>query len=522
MRKATFAMLVALSGTILATPAAAEWHEATSRHFIIYSEQNVGELQAYTKRLETFDAVVRKMLVMRDPEPNAATRLTVYVVNSVDDVQRLMHDSSGTVGGFYNAQAEGSFAIVPRNGTEGGANALKADTIFFHEYTHHMMLQGLDKYYPHWLVEGYAEFLGTVKFNPNGTIGLGKAPSHRMYELALGTKLTYDRLLSNIPISSSDPTSTSVYGRSWIMTHYFILSGERQGQLTKYLDAINEGKSGTDAAQIAFGGVKKLNGELESYYRRPALPYVTFPASGFKVPDAVVRALSPGDNAIMPLRMQSKSGVDTAQAKRVVDDERRVASQYPHDVLVQTSLAEAELDTLHYAEAIAAADRALALNPKSSEAMIFKGRALSENPARKADATTFKQARLLFAAANKLDTEDPEPLKYFYESFRRQGMMPTANASEGLHYAAALVPQDMDLRLISVRQYLRDGKVKEARARLLPLSGFRDAGESSNKAQQMIAKLDANDLPGARAIIEEMFKKYEEAEAKARAKAAGK
>ncbi|MEO7735085.1 MAG: hypothetical protein ABIY55_29285, partial [Kofleriaceae bacterium] len=102
-----------------------------------------------------------------------------------------------------------------------------------------------------------------------------------MYELALGTKLTYDRLLANEPISDKDPTSTSVYGRSWIMTHYFMLSGERKGDLTKYLDALNTGKSGTEAAEIAFGGVKKLNGELEAYYRRSAMPYVTFPASSF-------------------------------------------------------------------------------------------------------------------------------------------------------------------------------------------------------------------------------------------------
>ncbi len=518
MRKLTFAAL-ALAGTMMAGPAAAEWREATTRHFLIYSEQKPDQLKAFATKLERFDAVVRKMLVMSDPEPNAATRLTVFVVDSVSDVQKLAGDKSGRIAGFYIPRAAGSLAVVPKDGTQGGANALKADTIFFHEYTHHMMLQGADKFYPHWLIEGYAEFLGTVKFGADGSMMLGRAPAHRMYELALGTKLTYDRLLANEPINDKDPTSTSIYGRSWIMTHYFLLSGERKGQLTRYLDELNAGQPGRVAAEHAFGSLKKLNGEFESYYKRPTTPSVSFPVDSFKVGDIAIRSLPAGENAVLPSRAQSKVGVSKAVGERVLGDVRRIAAQYPNDLLVQLSLAEAEIDTMNYAPAIAAADRALSMDPKSGEAMIFKGRAMIENPARKADAAAFKSARALFAAANRLDTQDPEPLVNFWQSYRRQGAKPTANAAEGLHYAASLVPQDMELRILSALQYLRDGKAAEARQRLTVLAYFPDAGEGSTKAQEMIAKIDAKDTAGALAIAEEMFKKAEEAEAKARGKA---
>ena len=517
MRTLKFAATTALAATLLTAPAAAEWYEASSRHFVIYSDQKPAELEAYAKRLEAFDAVVRKMLLMSDPQPNAATRLTVFVVPSVNDVERLIRREN--VGGFYFGRVEGSMAVVPRNGTEGGgANSLKPDHVFFHEYTHHIMLQGADTPYPFWLREGYAELLGTVKFNGNSSLELGRAPSVRLYELALGTKLTYDRLLSNVPIKDSDPTSTSIYGRSWIMTHYFVMSGERKGQLTKYLDGIVAGKSGSEAAELAFGGLKSVNGEFERHYRKPALPSVKVDLSSFAIPPVTIRKLRPGEGAVMASRIQSKSGVDKPTAARVLGDVRRIAAQYPNDPLVQVSLAEAELDTLNYAEAIAAADRALALDPRSVEALVFKGRAIIEDDKRKGDAAAFKQARAAFAAANKLDTEDPEPLKYYWDSYRRQGTKPPAIAAEGLHYAASLAPRDTSVRWLSVLQYLRDGKSVEARTRLVPIAYNPHAGPGATKAQEMITKIDARDARAALAILEDLQKKEEEAEAKARAK----
>ena len=517
MRTAALAITATLIGSALAAPASAAWREARSRHFIIYSEQSERELEAYAKRLETFDAVVRKMLAMSDPEPNPGTRLTVYVVGSVNDVQRLVNDRDGQIAGFYIPRASGSLAVVPSDGTSGGANALKSDTIFFHEYTHHMMLQGADKPYPYWLVEGYAEFLGTVRFNKEGSLDLGRAPAHRLYELARGTKLTYDRLLANEPIKNSDPTSTSIYGRSWIMAHYFLMSGERKGQLGVYLDGLAAGKSGRVAAEQAFGSLKKLNGEFESHYRKPALPTVKVPVAGFPTPAVTIRTLNAGEAAIMPSHIQSSVGVSKVVGARVLADARRIAAQYPNEVKVQVSLAEAELDMRNFAAAISAAERALAIDPKSTDALVFKGRALSEDPARKGNAEAFKQARAAFAAANKLSTEDPEPLKYYWESYRRQGIKPTAIASQGLHYAASLVPQDMGVRMLSAMQYLRDGQGAEARARLVPLAYKPDEGTGATKAQEMIAKIDARDIAGALAIVDEMMKKAEEAEAKASA-----
>src|SRR5688572_20571647 len=162
MRFRLIFVLAALAFASPVTPAAAEWKEATSRHFVVYSELPRKDLEQYVTRLEKFDGVVREIQGSKDPEPNAATRLTVYMVKSASDVGRLIYMAEAA--GVYLPSAEGVIAVTPEHGSGQGEWALDASTIFFHEYAHHLMLQNLDVMYPKWLVEGYAEFLSTAQF----------------------------------------------------------------------------------------------------------------------------------------------------------------------------------------------------------------------------------------------------------------------------------------------------------------------------------------------------------------------
>ena len=508
-----------LAALLMATPATADWREAKTRHFVVYSELPSDELKEYVTHLEQFDGVMRELQALGDPDPTPSSRPTIYMVRTVEDVQRLMNDKQGIVAGFYRPQVEGTLAVVPQQGTNWGEWSLKSDNIFFHEYTHHLMLQKLDTVYPKWMVEGWAEFFATVQFEKDGNVRFGRSADHRMYELVYGTKLTYDRLLANEPIKSSDPTSTSIYGRSWIMSHYFFFNPDRLKQLMKYVALINKGTDGRSAAQQAFGNLQKLNGEIESYFRKPALPFSRFPASKYAPKSIEMRELRPGEAAVIEARTQSKVGVDKERGARVLEEVRRVAAQYPGEPLVWSSLAEAEIDMGNFGSAVQAADHALAIDPRWTEALIFKGRALAEDPANKGKADQFSKARSLFVAANKIDTEDPEPLKLYWDSYRLQGIKPSASAVAGLHYASRLVPQDMGLRMLSAMQFLRDGQPAEARERLATIAFNPHSGQTADKAQEMIDKIDAKNTNGARAIIEELFKKAEEARAKA---AAGK
>jgi tetratricopeptide (TPR) repeat protein len=183
-----------------------------------------------------------------------------------------------------------------------------------------------------------------------------------------------------------------------------------------------------------------------------------------------LRKLTAGEAAVMPVRIRSDRGVNSKSAPLVASDARAIAARFPNEPSVQSALAEAEYDARNYAAAEAAADRALAANPKDIHALIYKGRARLEmakaNPA-KAD---WSEVRSWFSRANKLDTEDAEPLMLFYKSSLDAGQTPTKNAVEALLDALTLVPQDDTLRINAVRQMLTDGRLAEAKELFAPLA----------------------------------------------------
>ena len=98
--------------------------------------------------------------------------------------------------------------------------------------------------------------------------------------------------------------------------------------------------------------------------------------------------------------------------------------------------------------------------------MVFKGRALVEravaSPDRSAAHALFERARSQFIAANKIDTEDPEPLFEYYETYPREHVQPTANAIAALHYASDLAPQDFNVRLNSAIAYLMKARQRQS------------------------------------------------------------
>jgi tetratricopeptide (TPR) repeat protein len=487
------AAVVALS---IGTAGEAAWQRASSAHFVIYADENPADLAAFASKLEKFDKAVRVVRKMDDPPVGDGNRLTVFVVRSDADVQKLIHDSSGFVRGFYLPRASGSVAFVPRRSGSGSQWDLDADTVFFHEYSHHLMMQELDSPAPPWLVEGFAEFMSTARFDKDGAVGLGIEPKHRAYSLILGTKMPIERMLAGSMPPRSTEEHESLYARGWLLCHYLTFEPSRQGQLEKYLDGIAKGVDPLQSARAAFGDLKQLDRELDKYLERRKLKYVRVDGSLLKPGPIDVQPLSPGAAAVLPLRIQSKRGVNSATAEPLAAQVRAVEARYPGDELVELTLAEAEFDAGHPDAAEAAADRALKANPRDTKALVFKGRAI----ARRAQAlsgearhTAFGQAREMFIAANKMDTEDPEPLMNYYRSYMMEGIQPTTNAVAALHYASDLAPQDRGLRMNSAARYLADGNFAQAKRALAPIAYDPHGTELAGIARVMIDKINAGD-----------------------------
>jgi hypothetical protein len=497
-----FQRLAALLLFLIAPAAAhADWYEASSKHFVVYSEQDPDKLRRFATELERFDKALRVMRDFPDPAIGKANRVTVYVVGGVGRVASLAGNSN--VAGFYKPRAGGSLAIVPRRSGTGDVLELDAQSILLHEYTHHFMWSMAPHgAFPAWLIEGFAEFHATAQFGKDGSVAIGYPPMYRARGLIRGNALPIQRLMIADTLKLSPEQRDGLYGRGWLLTHYLIFGEPRRGQLGPYIAAINSGKTPMEAAGV-FGDLRTLDRELESY-KLKKLGVIKLKPEALRIGAVEVRRLSPGEAATMDVRIRSKNGVNQKTAPDVYQDARRAAAPYPGDPAAQVVLAEAAFDARDLDGAEAAADRAIAADAKAIDAYVYKAMAGMVRAQRAGDKSpgTWTAIRKTIATANRLDPEDPEPLILYYRSFADIGVPPPQLARDGLLKAFELAPHDATLRFNTAIMLLKSDKKDLARTLLAPMAYQPHGRGRAQRAAKAIEQLDAGDVPGALAALE--------------------
>ena len=487
--------------------AMAAWYEAKTNHFIIYSEQKPEQLREYAAQLERFDSGVRAVRQMKDPPPTSTSRVTLYVLRDSRDVQHITQ--IGGIAGVYFPRASGPTSFASGEPKRNRWD-LDGRTVLFHEYLHHLMLQDAQVAYPTWMTEGYAEFFAPAELRPDGSVEFGEPPHYRGAQLRLLRGMSLSEMLGGIYNQTTGQEWVSQYSRGWLLAHYLAFEPSRRGQASKYIDLIQQGVPALDAAKQAFGDLKQLEKDLEKYRGRDTLPTRIIPASMITVGPVDVRPLTPEEEAVIPIRMKLEAQIDDASAARgVLGAARSAAERFSRNPLVMEVLAQAELQAKNYENASAAADRALALDGKARKAMIYKGRALLELAKKEPKTADWTGIRRWFSKANHLDPNSPEPLMYYYEAFHEQGVTPPAQAVDGLLYAVELVPRDFDLRLMAVRQLLREGDTKVARQVFSPIAYYPHSGKEKRRNLEIMDKITKADSKGALEMLQEDEKKRE-------------
>ena len=194
----------------------------------------------------------------------------------------------------------------------------------------------------------------------------------------------------------------------------------------------------------------------------------------------------------MPVMIRSKRGVDPEQAAALIGEARSIALRFPADAAVQAALAEAEYDSGHDAEALAAADAALAIDRAQANAYVQKGYALFRMAQKAGDPASYRRARSPFLALNRIENDHPIPLVYNYRTALGESGKPSPTAVLGLERAAQLAPFDLGLRMMVASRQIQDGHREAARANLLPIAYNPHGGGLARMAQAMIEKLDAD------------------------------
>lgn len=481
---------VSLGVALWAMPAKAEWQKVESDHFVIYADDRPEDVRKFADMLERYHDAMEFVIGFKNDKPSPSNRVTVYSMGRASDVQELSGWGSRYLQGFYIPRAAGSVAFVPdMRSTRGEPD--EAFSTLLHEYTHHFLISSQRTGMPRWVSEGAAEFYASATFTPEGGVNLGKPNRSRGYELFNAEKVPIEELLDESLYAKRKSRSyDSFYGRSWLLYHYLVFTPERKGQLSTYLRSFGSGTPSLEAARGAFGDLAALDKELDRYLNKRRMLMYAVPASRLSPGTVTVTALSEGHAKMMPVIVRSRRGVDEKTAAQVLVDARAIAADFTNDVNVQAALAEAEFDAGNDAEAIAAADRAIAADPKIENAYVQKGYALFRQAEDATDkSAAYAKAMGPFLRLNRLEPDHPLPLIYTYRSFQGRGIEPSDNARHALERASMVAPFDLGLTFEVGTMLAEEGKIGLAREFLQPVAASPHGGKLAEVAKTMVAHL---------------------------------
>lgn len=487
-------IVLPICALVAAASAHATWHEASTTHFVIYADESESVLRAFAQNLERYHSALEYLTRQEAADPSPSNRVTVYSVGSVDKVRKLYGDKNASryLSGFYIPRAGGTLAIVPDITAGRSAESDASLGTLLHEYAHHFIMGSTQFPLPRWANEGMAEYFASASFLRDGSISIGRPNLGRLLENAYAVDVSLAELMDPALYDAKKRTQyDAFYGRSWLLYHALSMDPAHAGKLNRYYAGLVAGKPSLDAAKEAFGDLAAFDRTLDAYARKRTFSTYTIQAAGLKVGPVTVRDLREGEAAVMTLRIRQSRGVDEDEAKALVVDMRAVAARYSQDPAVLAALAEAEHDSGNYEAAIAAADKALAVNPTEVNAHVQKGYALFALASRSNLARDFRAANNAFVSLNKVENDHPLPLMYFYRNFIERGAKPSDLAVQGLERASELAPFDEGLHLTLGSHYAAIGKADMAKAHLVPVAFAPHGGGMAEAARKMLDGLQS-------------------------------
>lgn len=355
---------------------------------------------------------------------------------------------------------------------------LSAEGMIYAGFAQHFLTTFFPAAYPRWYLDGFGQLFATLVVRGDTVMEYGRPPAGTTAVLHKFGNFRIADVLSGAYLTQSTDKTRWTPVHAWMLTHFLFFAPNRSGQLRAYLTAIAGGRPPAEAAAV-FGDPDVLAKELRAYfYARKPFERMTYPADRAEAP--IVRRLSKGDAAFVKGRLELGSRVEAASAGPALAEReawlkrlRGDAARYPTDDGAWTLLAEAECRSGHGAECQSAANRAVALAPTSSTALMWSGAATAQQANASggdARAAMLRRARATIARANHVDTEAPAPLIAYYRTFADAGETAPTIAVDGLAKALSAVPNAPVTRLRLGSELAARDAVSAARTTLMPVA----------------------------------------------------
>ena len=481
------------------------WVEASSPHFIVYSDTGAKITQAYLLKLEQYRYVLSSFHGFTAEDHDALPKLTVYFVATHKDLEQTWPKANADVAGYFKNCTEGQAAVaiyqddrIHKTKDARAQEENASQTILFHEYAHNFMYQNSEEAFPPWYVEGFAEYYSTTKIEGDFAV-IGMAFSWRTYTLSQpGLEVSYEDLLRDTwrsPKGNNDAKTEAFYAQSWLLTHYIQADPARMAQFNTYLTAYRKGEDPVTAFEKAFGTpVKNLGKMMDTYLFK--IMATQYKMNAMPVPVISVKDMPASANKLLLWDAADRLCPATADIPTLLANIRTEAAKFPGDDYAAMTLARAEIIIGDEPKALDYLKTYTAAHPDSAEAAYRLGQTWFLMTVHKhiVDGETadsqMKQARIALGKSYKLDPLNPGDLYYFSLALQDQAPEPTDNAINAAMEAHYLAPSVESFAFQAAQLLIRKGRLDEAKEVLSPLASNPHYPELATWVKGIIAAID--------------------------------
>jgi len=337
-----------------------KWTEVRSPDFLVLTDANEKQGRHVALQFEMIRAVFRQFFNIAGAAKDPV--VTIIAVKNGDGLKRLMPDfrspkgwlmvesslpvdvmmeegRQGVPAGVYVAGPDKDHIALPLDKVSGheewDASGLhRAEDPFediHHEYVHSLAGR-LPSQLPLWMVEGVAEFFGSLRLE--GRQILFGVPSSTNLKVLLGTKLL--PLANLFAVEASSPyyheeNRTSIfYAQSWLLTKYLVTRDWREGthRVADFVGLLEQSVKPEEAARRTIGDPVLLQKELQRYLRFHLRPVAGPPMPPSLDANAFTAApASPAES--LAVRAEFMFAAEYAAAMAKTPDEQRDAAARP-------------------------------------------------------------------------------------------------------------------------------------------------------------------------------------------------
>jgi hypothetical protein len=451
------------------------WLRAESPHFVLYSSLGQGETREYLRQLEAFNYIADLILGTDPKSVTGGTKFTIYLFSDRDLLKVVRPTFTDPVAGVYMHCVEGAAAFAFRPAGFDSSSDDDGLTILQHEYAHHVMFSHLRQFYPAWYVEGFAEYLSTVRVRRGGTFIIGRASQMRIGALSDERWLDFRVLLD--PAAYSEAVKANrvgvgpFYAQSWLLTHYMLADTGRVRAFKDYFDRIGRGEEGNASFESATGmPVGHLRGTLENYMRSMKALEVRVP----EIPESSLQVISLPEERSEYLLTAAvvRTCPERDYGGKLADQLRAMAPRHSRDNAFHLEMDRAELlfgDTL---AARADLDRMVAEGEDGFDLHYLLGRTFYAAATKETERAQSRMSDAAgeFLTAYKLDRLDAPNLYFLSRSLDSGQVSPTKGVINASSAATSLAPSIREYAVYAAIVSLRAGNPEKAISALQPFA----------------------------------------------------